>query len=454
MVEKKKLGKEGSKSNFFEVREYWDDYDKFIKKEHKLYFIIDDLIINADEEEDFLLKTEKMLYALECKRIFITMFALSRIKKNTGNKKIEFSAINDKSVSYVVLNSIRNYLLNEEINVDNDQLIDIDEFRKYAKKIITKGFYKENNQGQRYKLQAFKKIFNLYNKEPLELTEYKYRDTLTSDYSDRMNCLLRVLKQSGTKDQPAIINKNGYSIYKIGGALDDSDIELFHYLIGELEEHKCETEIKFKKSDFINNIGYSSKRGSKLDNLTLSLMNLNSQSIAIFDERNDKVGRKLAKKDYKKIKGKQLIVAEFEGNEDSVCIKFTSPFSKYFREQDQFGRLLDRKIISKFLYSNPRVLKIARELSRMLYISEQKNKNTIPKMEINYDTLIKNIGELDNYKKYSNKRVYIQRLTNDIEKAYMYISQERLSIGVKKNIIKPSPSTLKSGKIQLIKGNC
>ncbi|MDY2584014.1 MAG: hypothetical protein SOW47_13570 [Clostridium perfringens] len=332
--------------------------------------------------------------------------------------------------------------------LNDNPTINVLELQKYFYRLIEKGHYKRKY----YKEKAFKKIFKGNSQENvLAPTEYKYRDTLTSDYSDRMNCLLKVLKQSGTKDKPAVINKNGYSIYKIGGALDDSDIELFHYLIGELEEHKCETDIKFKKSDFINNIGYSSKRGSKLDNLTLSLMNLNTQSIAISDERNDTVGKKLAKKDYKKIKGKQLIVAEFESNEDSLYIKLTSPFSKYFREQEQFGRLLDRKIISKFLYSNPRVLKIARELSRMLYISEQSTKSRTNKIEINYDTLIKNIGESNLYKNYSNKRVYLKRLTKDIEKAYTYIHQEKLTSNINKKIIEPTPSTLKNGKIQLIK---
>lgn len=426
-----------------------EKFSAFIDKNLDMYYAIDELVFKAKSEKELNSAYERML-AFHC------LYFVDLLEENNNSTEIKLKDIDEDSIlHYRIINPIKDSLKDFGITINEESTFHTIAAKEYLLRVINKGEYSPKPQGQRYKFIAFKKMFGI-NKKDVELTptEYKYRDTLTSDYSDRMNCLLKVLKQSGTKEKPAIINKNGYSICKVGGALDDSDIELFHYLIGELEEHKCETNIKFKKSDFINNIGYKSKRGSKLDNLTLSLMNLNAQSIAIIDERNDKVGKRLAKKDYKKIKGTQLVRTDFETNGDIIYIKFTSPFSKYFREQDQFGRLLDRKIISKFLYSNPRILKIARELSRMVYISEQKTKIKTKDISINYDTLIKNIGELDNYNNYSNKRVYLQRLTKDIEKAYMYISQERLSSSVKKNIIKPTPSTLKNGKIQLTKSIC
>lgn len=337
--------------------------------------------------------------------------------------------------------------LRELLGVDfNKSNFNIEEATNFIERLRTKGNYSNTPTGKRYKTIALKKVFGLSIKvENLSITEYKYRDTLTTDYSDRMNCILKVLKKHGTKNNPAKEEKNGFIVYKNGNALDDSDIELFHYLIGELEEHGCETEIVFRKSDIVNNMGYTSLRGNKLDNLTSSLMNINAQSIAIVDTRKDKVGKRLGKNN-RNFKGTQLLRADFEGDGDEVLIKFTSPFSKYFRDQKQFGRLLNREMLNRYLYANTRVLKIARELSRMLFISNQKSKKSLKTVDINYDTLIKNIDEWDKYSTHSNQRVYLQRLTNDISKAISYIEND-----IKHELIKPSPKTIKNGKIKLIK---
>lgn len=334
-------------------------------------------------------------------------------------------------------------LLGENFNNSN---FNIEEAISFIERLRTKGNYSNTTTGKRYKKIALKKVFGLSIKvENLSITEYKYRDTLTTDYSDRMNSILKVLKKHGTKNNPAKEEKNGFTVYKNGNALDDSDIELFHYLIGELEEHGCETEIVFRKSDIVNNMGYTSLRGNKLDNLTSSLLNINAQSIAIIDNRKDKVGKRLGESN-RNFKGTQLLRADFEGDGDEVLIKFTSPFSKYFRDQKQFGRLLNREMLNKYLYANTRVLKIARELSRMIFISNQKSKKSLGTLEINYDTLIKNIDEWDKYSTHSNQRVYLQRLTNDISKAISYIEND-----IKYELIKPSPKTIKNGKIKFMK---
>ena len=331
-------------------------------------------------------------------------------------------------------------LLGEDFDNTN---FNIEEAINYINRLRNEGEYKSSY----YKTIALKKIFSITDApHDLSVTEYKFRDTLTTDYSDRMNCILKVLKKHGTKSDPALEEKNGFIVYKNGNALDDSDIELFWYLIGEFEEHGCEQEIVFRKSDIVNNMGYKSLRGNKLDNLTSSLMNLNAQSIAIFDKRNDKVGKRLDKSNYKSFKGTQLLRADIIGEGDEVLIKFKSPFSKYFREQKQFGRMLNREMINKYLYSNTRILKISRELSRMLFINSQKNKQQINSIEINYDTLIKNIGEWDRYESHSNQRVYLSRLTNDIEKAISYIKKD-----FKHEIIKTTPRNISNGKIKLIK---
>lgn len=363
-----------------------------------------------------------------------------------ANKKSDVLAFQDK---FILDNMIIPWSeeLSDLIEGDFDQSnFNVDEAINYIGRLRTKGEYSDTSQGRRYKTIALKKVFGLSIKvENLSITEYKYRDTLTTDYSDRMNSILKVLKKHGTKNNPAKEEKNGFIVYKNGNALDDSDIELFHYLIGELEEHGCETEIVFRKSDIVNNMGYTSLRGNKLDNLTSSLMNINAQSIAIVDTRKDKVGKRLGENN-RNFKGTQLLRADFEGDGDEVLIKFTSPFSKYFRDQKQFGRLLNREMLNKYLYANTRVLKIARELSRMLFISNQKSKKSLETVGINYDTLIKKIDEWDKYSTHSNQRVYLQRLTNDISKAISYIEND-----IKYELIKPSPKTIKNGKIKIIK---
>ena len=174
-------------------------------------------------------------------------------------------------------------------------------------------------------------------------------------------------------------------------------------------------------------------------------MNLNAQAIAIVDTRNDKIGKRLDKINLKKFKGTQLLRADIIGEDDEILIKFTSPFSKYFREQKQFGRFLSRDMLNKYLYTNTRILKIARELSRMSFIANQRNKKNV-NPTINFDTLIKNIGEEEKYNNHSNKRVFLQRLTKDIEIAISYIDNLP-----NYKIIKPTPRTIKNGKIELLK---
>lgn len=334
-----------------------------------------------------------------------------------------------------------------DIFKDQDTCFYVEEFRKYVKRIERYGEYKD----LKAKEKAILKIFNppIGSSNPNEITEYKYRDTITSDYSDRMNCILKVLRKTGNKGNPTFEQKDNYTVYKMGEALDDSDIELFYYLIGELEEHGCDNKITFRKSDFVNNMNYKSVRGQKLDNLTSSLMNLNTQSIAIVDERKDKTGKKLKDVEIGK-KGTQLIRIDFKGKGDEMLIHIESPFSKYFRQQKQFGRILSKNMISKYLFTNPRILKIAREITRMLYINSQKNKK-INELQINYDTLIRNIDEWDKYKSYSNKRVFLNRLSNDIEKALENIKKSKNNYNFE--LIKPTPTTIKSGKIKMLKCN-
>lgn len=344
---------------------------------------------------------------------------------------------------------IRNISQKSILNIfnNNNKSIQISEFIKYVKRIERYGEYKD----LKAKEKAIFKIFNppIDPSTPHEIAEYKYRDTITSDYSDRMNCILKVLRKTGNKGNPTFEQKDNYTVYKMGEALDDSDIELFYYLIGELEEHGCDNKITFRKSDFVNNMNYKSVRGQKLDNLTSSLMNLNTQSIAIVDERKDKTGKKLKDIEVGK-KGTQLIRIDFKGKGDEMLIHIESPFSKYFRQQKQFGRILNKNMISKYLFTNPRILKIAREITRMLYINSQKNKK-INELQINYDTLIRNIDEWDKYKSYSNKRVFLNRLNNDIEKALKNIKNSKNNYNFE--LIKPTPTTIKNGKIKMLKCN-
>lgn len=410
-------------------------------------------------------RRKAMLKEIELKMEYLKLFDFYIIKNllDIEITNIEYSKVKNKftikncpdaNISELLQRGYLIDLLNEYVGPDTESYsINLKAAEKYLKRIITKGEYTDSRQGQRYKTLAIKKILNLIENKDLEVSAYKNRDTLTTDYSDRMDCFLKVLRKDGTKEEPATEKKNNFKVMKVGGALSDSDIELFYYLIGEIEEHKAECEIKFYKHDFIKAMGYSSKRGSKLENIALSLMNLNAQSIAILDERKDKVGKKLEKKDLRKIKGTQLIRADFEITDENVYIKFKSPFTKYFREQGQFGRLLKREIIVNCLYQKPRVIKIARELSRQIHITEQKNKKNITETEINFTTLMKNISEKEKFDKAKNQRDYLFKLNRDINEAIKYISTQNLKSksNLKFDIIRPTVKEIENGKIKMYK---
>ena len=357
-----------------------------------IYLKIEDILIKAQEENDS--------EGIEKAALMFTLLSIKLLAKRIPNNTKVIDIENNISLRVSNLYSalifpVTQSLKEEGYIIDENTTFNTDEAIKYIDRVLDKGEYTDTPQGRRYKLLAFKRMFNLGEEQkPTQITEYKARNTLTTDFSDRMNVILKVLKKQGTKELPATEEKNGFTVYKNGSPLDDSDIELFHYLIGELEEHGCETEITFRRSDLINNMGYRSLRGNKLDNLTSSLMNLNAQAIAIVDTRNDKIGKRLDKINLKKFKGTQLLRADIIGEDDEILIKFTSPFSKYFREQKQFGRFLSRDMLNKYLYTNTRILKIARELSRMSFIANQRNKKNV-NPTINFDTLIKECSYKD-----------------------------------------------------------
>lgn len=361
--------------------------------------------------------------------------------------KIEMELWKEKGINkHILYNKYISNIPILDIFKDQDTYFYVEEFEKYVKRIEKYGEYKDFKA----KEKAIFKIFNpSITPTKYEIAEYKYRDTITSDYSDRMNCILKVLRKTGNKGNPAFEKKDNYTVYKMGEALDDSDIELFYYLIGELEEHGCNNKITFRKSDFVNNMNYKSVRGQKLDKLTASIMALNTQSIAIIDERKDKTGKKLKNIEVGK-KGTQLIRIDFEGKGDEMLIHIESPFSKYFRQQKQFGRILSKDMISNHLFKNPRILRIARELSRMIYINSQKNRG-IKKLEINYDTLMKNIDQEERYKSYQNKRLFLNNLNKDIEQAIKYITDTKGKY--KFDLNKPTPTTIKNGKIKILKSS-
>ena len=212
-----------------------------------IYLKIEDILIKAQEENDS--------EGIEKAALMFTLLSIKLLAKRIPNNTKVIDIENNISLRVSNLYSalifpVTQSLKEEGYIIDENTTFNTDEAIKYIDRVLDKGEYTDTPQGRRYKLLAFKRMFNLGEEQkPTQITEYKARNTLTTDFSDRMNVILKVLKKQGTKELPATEEKNGFTVYKNGSPLDDSDIELFHYLIGELEEHGCETEIPFRRSD-------------------------------------------------------------------------------------------------------------------------------------------------------------------------------------------------------------
>lgn len=383
------------------------------------YFEFEDILIKAQEENDSegMEKAALMFTLLSVKQL------VKRIPNNTkvidiqNNIRLKFSNLYPALI-FPVTQSLKEegYIIDENTTFNT-------------------GEYTDTPQGRRYKLLAFKRMFNLsdkkYSKDDVMVFN---KDIINNDFSVRQDLLLEVMGQYGDKKNPVTISNRNITISKIGVACDDQDKILFDFLLGQFVENGGEKTKIVLRSDMLEALNFDGK-GDRFDFIKKSLGAIATQVIFIDDEKNsDKVTKQIRKNISEKGRhnlksvGANLLNFKYIEIEGELAIEFDIPLMKVFCAHKQFDRIISNEVLRHWL-QNPRIYWITRELSALI-----RNKNL---QTLKIETLLKNIGEWERYKSYSNKRIYLQRLNKDIDIAISYLSKGEISYN------KCSPSTLK-----------
>lgn len=321
--------------------------------------------------------------------------------------------------------------------------INEEELNKYKKRLEEKGDYSSSKQGQYYKLRAFKKIFNIDNKE-FDKTDIMLlnKDKLNHDYSIRHSLILKTLGQEGTRENPVVIEHNGLTVTKYGLKCNQNEIALWDYLLGQFAENGGNATKIILNEELSRGLGATNLRGDRFNKIKESLMVLGSQFIKIDDTgAKDKATKQIKKGmseegiKYIRTTGANLLQVEFIEVEGQLAIRFNIPLMKMYCSHKQYDRLISGQAI-KHWFQNPRIYLIAKELSSLI---RNKFNNTL-----SLEKLLKNIGEWENYKNQKTKKMYLLRLKKDIDIASSYILDTK-----KFTITNCTESKLKQGRIKV-----
>lgn len=332
--------------------------------------------------------------------------------------------------------------LKELLGVDFDYSnFNIEEAINYINRLRTEGEYKNTPQGKRYKLLAFKRMFNLTNKKYVKEDAISLnKEVINNDFSVRHDLILEAMGNYGDKNKPFKTKSRNIEVTKIGVKCDIHDKILFDFLLGQFVESGGTPTKVVLRSDLLTALHFDGK-GDRFDYIKKSLGAIASQTIFIDDEESkDKatkqIRKSISKEGRKNLKslGANLFQFEYIEVEGEMAIIFNIPLMKNFCSHKQFGRNISSDIMKHWL-QNPRIYLIARELSA---IARNKHTDTIK-----VETLLKNTECWEEYKSYSNKRVYLQRFIKDIETSKKY-----LLTGVVE-YVNFSPSTLKDATIKV-----
>lgn len=321
--------------------------------------------------------------------------------------------------------------------LNENSVINILELQKYFYRIIEKGNYKSDY----HKAKVFKKILNIddkkHSKTDLMVVN---KEILNHDFSIRQSLILDVMGEYGDNKNKVIKEKNNIKLTKIGLPCNSSEKALYDYLLGQFVENGySETKILLNE-ELLKGLGVSNGRGDRFKPIKDAISTISTQFIRIDDAKaNDKATRQIRKaisetgRNNIKERGAHLIDAQFIEVEGELAIKFTIPLIKMFCSHKQYARILLGDAI-KHWKQNPRIYWISKELSAL---SRNKRNN-----RLKVETLLKNIGEWERYKNYSDKRKFLNRFNKDFEiaKSYVKTDKEFIYNGC-------SPSTLKETRI-------
>lgn len=312
-------------------------------------------------------------------------------------------------------------LLGEDFDNTN---FNIEEAINYIGRLRTKGDYSNTPQGRKYKLTALKKVFCLMDKQYTKADVLVLnKEILNADYSVRTGLIIQAMREMGTEKNPVIKSNRGLTITKYGISCSPKAIVLFNYLLGQFVENGTNTTKILLNEEFYRGLNLSNGRGNNLKDIKQQIGAIAGQYIYIDDEKNKDKATKQIKGNLKqasvsklKTKGASLIDIKYTEIEGQDAIIFTIPLMKMFCSHTQHDRLVDAKAIEHWS-QKPRILLITRELGKL---SRNKREHTL-----SIETLLRNIGEWERYKNYSDKKKYFQRLNKDINKAIDYMKTDK-----------------------------
>lgn len=393
-------------------------------KDNKTYFNFDEFKnlvkerfkndINSDSNDN----NENQL------KYFLWLVHINTLKK-TGENPLENRFILDNML--IPWSQELRELLGEDFDNTN---FNIDEAINYIGRLRDKGEYKS----QYYKIKALKKVFDYgitegYNNNAQLVRLDMSRDYINSEASDIGLLMLNVLSQDGQVIKP--YNFKGKEMYfvKEGPAISDEALNLFHYLIGEIEDNVPNTSeitgMKFYKTEFCKAMK-KDLRGKKFYYIADLVRELQQVQYKIFTlEEYEKI--KTSKRRAKAIP--LFIYEEIDFNGDDIELNFNIPIVKYFRGLNRFARAINRDITS-IMFSRPRIYKIA----RYAVMESFRNENDVLRK---IDTLIESIGDSERFNNDSNKRRYLAKLKDDVERANSYlisgasIKMDKCNVGTK-----------------------
>ena len=387
--------------------------------------------------------------------IKIRKVCAEKIKNDMTVKNIEFAA---KAINITNALSTKeatiNYFITELkqltqliIKTEDCTVIKI-ELLKYCNRVAEKGFYKRKD----YTIKVIKKVLGITDtiKTKEDIIQLN-KEILNQDFSARYSMIISSLRATGTKKEPVRIEnkKLGAIVSKIGGACDEQDLVLFDFLLGQFIESNYGNLQLVKRQDLLDSLNMDTNK-QRIEKMMLSLSNLASQVVMFDDDKaNDKV-KKILKKDTQiqkkandlKLKGLNLFTYEAIEVDGSLTIQFKIPLVKYLSLSNHFGRYINADVM-KHWSKKPRVYWIAKELAKLCRMNESNGKKIVAK-KISIETLLKNINHWDRYKNYQNKRLFLNRLFDDIKLANTYLKNNKISF------VECSPSTLKMGRIEYI----
>lgn len=299
------------------------------------------------------------------------------------------------------------------------QLINLEELKKFIKRRLDKGKYSDTPQGQKAEeniLKLILKITGVYNLKNYHLQKLNTnKNLLNIDYS-LLGKYIRdtLIKSDGDVEKPYLYGN--FKITRAGKQLNNSQLVLLDYILGLCIEHGEREAYILMQSDLTEALGKTNYKGDRIELVIRDIMQIatNVIKIDVVKSKNKTAKNILELKskfsNYKAPQHLLKLTRNVINGENALQIEI--PLIKLFSSLNCWDRKINKEIL-KYWRTKPRICLIAKEL---VAIYRNKNNDTLTLMK-----MLENINELDRYNKFGNKRVYLNRLKEDVEEAIKYI---------------------------------